>query len=58
VLEFTENEEIADTGHLQNIVESYRKMGFATVLNDFGAGYAGLGLLGKFQPDLTSSTWN
>ncbi|MDB5725835.1 MAG: hypothetical protein JWQ16_2589 [Novosphingobium sp.] len=52
IFEFTENEEIADTGHLQNIVESYRKMGFATALDDFGAGYAGLGLLGKFQPDL------
>jgi EAL domain-containing protein (putative c-di-GMP-specific phosphodiesterase class I) len=52
IFEFTENEEIADTDHVQNIVESYRKMGFATALDDFGAGYAGLGLLGKFQPDL------
>jgi EAL domain-containing protein (putative c-di-GMP-specific phosphodiesterase class I) len=52
IFEFTENEEIADTDHIKNIVESYRKMGFATAIDDFGAGYAGLGLLAKFQPDL------
>lgn len=51
IFEFTENEEMADT-HIGNIVESYRQMGFATALDDFGAGYAGLGLLAKFQPDL------
>lgn len=52
IFEFTENEEIADTDHIAMIVDSYRKMGFATALDDFGAGYAGLGLLAKFQPDL------
>jgi EAL domain-containing protein (putative c-di-GMP-specific phosphodiesterase class I) len=52
IFEFTENEEMIDTDHISNIVDSYRKMGFATALDDFGAGYAGLGLLAKFQPDL------
>src|SRR4051812_27209972 len=52
IFEFTENEEMADTDHIKDIVESYRKMGFATAIDDFGAGYAGLGLLAKFQPDL------
>jgi EAL domain-containing protein (putative c-di-GMP-specific phosphodiesterase class I) len=52
IFEFTENEEIADADHIEDIVESYRKMGFATAIDDFGAGYAGLGLLAKFQPDL------
>ncbi|MEJ5976687.1 EAL domain-containing protein [Novosphingobium sp. PS1R-30] len=52
IFEFTENEEMADTDHIGEIVASYRKMGFATALDDFGAGYAGLGLLAKFQPDL------
>ncbi|MBV9653871.1 MAG: EAL domain-containing protein [Acetobacteraceae bacterium] len=52
IFEFTESEEFADTGHISEIVASYRKMGFATALDDFGAGYAGLGLLAKFQPDL------
>lgn len=52
IFEFTENEEMNDTDHIKTIVESYRKMGFATAIDDFGAGYAGLGLLAKFQPDL------
>jgi EAL domain-containing protein (putative c-di-GMP-specific phosphodiesterase class I) len=52
IFEFTENEEMADTDHIGNIVDSYRKMGFTTAIDDFGAGYAGLGLLAKFQPDL------
>ena len=42
---------MADTNHIAHIVESYRKMGFGTAIDDFGAGYAGLGLLAKFQPD-------
>lgn len=52
IFEFTENEQISDPAHLLNIVESYRKMGFSTALDDFGAGHAGLGLLARFQPDL------
>ena len=49
IFEFTENEEMIDIDHVKNIVESYRKMGFATAIDDFGAGHAGLGLLAKFQ---------
>ncbi len=51
IFEFTENEEMADTDHVRTIVDSYRAMGFATALDDFGAGHAGLGLLAKFQTD-------
>lgn len=51
IFEFTENEEMADTAHVRNIVDSYRKMGFGTAIDDFGAGHAGLGLLAKFQTD-------
>jgi EAL domain-containing protein (putative c-di-GMP-specific phosphodiesterase class I) len=51
IFEFTENEEMADTDHVKNIVASYRKMGFATAIDDFGAGHAGLALLAKFQTD-------
>jgi EAL domain-containing protein (putative c-di-GMP-specific phosphodiesterase class I) len=51
IFEFTENEEMADTDHVRTIVESYRAMGFATAIDDFGAGHAGLGLLAKFQTD-------
>ena len=52
MFEFTENERIEDAAHLQNIVEVYRKFGFLTALDDFGSGYAGLGLLARLQPDL------
>lgn len=51
IFEFTENEEIDDTDHVKNIVETYRRMGFATAIDDFGAGHAGLGLLARFQTD-------
>ncbi|MBA4090969.1 MAG: diguanylate phosphodiesterase [Sphingobium sp.] len=51
IFEFTENEQITDTDHVQTIVDSYRKMGFGTAIDDFGAGHAGLGLLAKFQTD-------
>jgi len=52
MFEFTENEKIADSAHMQNIISSYQRMGFTTALDDFGAGYAGLGMLAQFQPDL------
>jgi len=52
MFEFTENERFTDTAHVENIIASYRQMGFTTALDDFGAGYAGLGLLSHFQPDL------
>lgn len=51
IFEFTENETI-DTVHLLNILRSYREMGFKTAIDDFGSGYAGLGLLARFQPDI------
>jgi len=52
MFEFTENERIEDPAHVQKIVEAYRKFGFWTALDDFGAGYSGLGLLARLQPDL------
>lgn len=52
MFEFTESEEMTDVAHLQRIIEEYRRVGFITALDDFGAGYAGLGLLADFQPDL------
>lgn len=52
MFEFTENEDIVDVKHVEHIISEYRKMGFTTALDDFGAGYAGLALLAKFQTDL------
>jgi EAL domain-containing protein (putative c-di-GMP-specific phosphodiesterase class I) len=51
IFEFTEDEKL-DTNHLLNILRTYRSMGFKTAIDDFGAGYAGLGLLTQFQPDI------
>lgn len=52
VFEFTENERMADTAHVATIIDTYRRMGFATALDDFGAGHAGLGLLSRLQTDV------
>jgi EAL domain-containing protein (putative c-di-GMP-specific phosphodiesterase class I) len=52
VFEFTEAERIADTDHLGRVIERYRACGFRTAVDDFGAGYSGLGLLAELQPDI------
>ncbi|QNE33408.1 EAL domain-containing protein [Sphingomonas sp. NBWT7] len=52
IFEFTENEEMADTAHVATIIDTYRRMGFATALDDFGAGHAGLSLLARLQTDI------
>ncbi|MXR67928.1 EAL domain-containing protein [Shewanella insulae] len=52
MFEFTESEKITDSGHVKRVVEYYRELGFITAIDDFGAGYAGLGLLANFQTDL------
>jgi len=52
IFEFTENEEMVDPTHVSKIVDSYKRMGFGTALDDFGAGHAGLNLLARFQPDI------
>ncbi|OQP86823.1 diguanylate phosphodiesterase [Rhizobium rhizosphaerae] len=51
IFEFTENEQL-DTGHVLAILNTYREIGFKTAIDDFGAGYAGLNLLSRFQPDI------
>ncbi len=52
MFEFTEQERFQDTAHVKRIVAAYRKQGFLTALDDFGAGFAGLSLLANFRPDL------
>jgi EAL domain-containing protein (putative c-di-GMP-specific phosphodiesterase class I) len=52
MFEFTEDERIRDAGHIERIISEYRRLGFITAIDDFGAGYAGLKLLAEFQPDL------
>ena len=52
IFEFTENEEMVDTAHVADIVRTYRRMGFSTAIDDFGAGHAGIALLSNFQTDI------
>lgn len=52
MFEFTENEKMRDIDHVRHIVDTYKKRGFTTAIDDFGAGYAGLGLLAELKPDV------
>ena len=52
MFEFTEVEKIDDSEFIKGIVKYYNKLGFKTAIDDFGSGYAGLGLLADFQTDI------
>ncbi len=52
VFEVVESEHIRDTQKLKDIIRTYRRHGFLTALDDFGAGSSGLNTLADFQPDL------
>lgn len=52
MFEFTEDEPMRDVEHVRRIVAEYRRLGFLTAIDDFGAGYAGLTLLADLSPDL------
>ncbi|SEJ00346.1 EAL domain-containing protein [Frateuria terrea] len=51
MFEFVEHEQARDRSHLASIVSEYRRHGFLTALDDFGAGYSGLALLADIRPD-------
>lgn len=52
IFEVTEGEQVQDRPHLVNIFNEYRRLGFRTAIDDFGAGYAGLNLLAEYQPHI------
>jgi EAL domain-containing protein (putative c-di-GMP-specific phosphodiesterase class I) len=52
IFEVTEVEKIVDRAHLAGIIDAYKRFGFLTAIDDFGAGYSGLNLLAEYQPDL------
>lgn len=52
LFEVTEGERVEDGPWFAQILREYKKFGFKTAIDDFGAGYAGLKLLADFQPDL------
>lgn len=51
MFEVTEVERVKDHAHLRGIFDEYKKQGFHTAIDDFGAGFAGLNMLASFQPD-------
>lgn len=52
IFEITEGEKVENVPHVFNIIDHYRKRGFMTAIDDFGAGYAGLNLLADMQTDI------
>ncbi len=51
IVEVTENEIISRTDEFAAEVQKLKAAGISLALDDFGAGFAGLSLLSKFQPD-------
>ncbi len=52
IFEMTENEQVRDVDLLKQIFEVYRANRFRCALDDFGAGFSGLGLLARFAFDV------
>lgn len=52
IFEVTEGERIDDGPWFAEILREYKRCGFKTAIDDFGAGYAGMKLLADFQPDI------
>jgi len=52
IFEATEGERLTDVEWLVEVFSGYQRLGFRTAIDDFGAGFSGLNLLARFQPDL------
>ncbi|MFC7207475.1 EAL domain-containing protein [Comamonas endophytica] len=52
IFEVTEGERVKDGPWFAEILREYKRCGFKTAIDDFGAGYAGMKLLADFQPDI------
>lgn len=52
IFETVEGEQVSDGKWLAEILREYKRIGFKTAIDDFGAGFAGLNLLADFQPDI------
>ncbi|APW44963.1 EAL domain-containing protein [Rhodoferax saidenbachensis] len=52
IFEVTEGERVDDGPWFAEILREYKRCGFKTAIDDFGAGYAGMKLLSDFQPDI------
>ena len=52
IFEVTEGERVEDGPWFAEVLQEYKRQGFLTAIDDFGAGFAGLRLLADFQPDV------
>jgi EAL domain-containing protein (putative c-di-GMP-specific phosphodiesterase class I) len=52
VFEVVENDFLIDSARLVTIMSEYKRFGFITALDDFGAGLRDLELLARFQPEV------
>ena len=52
IFETVEGERVNDGKWLAEVLREYKRIGFLTAIDDFGAGFAGLNLLADFQPDI------
>lgn len=51
IFEFTENERMGSPEHVSAIIDTYKQIGFAVAIDDFGAGHSGLDMFARFAPD-------
>ncbi|OUL98081.1 EAL domain-containing protein [Variovorax sp. JS1663] len=52
MFEITEGEQVKDPPELAATFQSFEHFGFTSAIDDFGAAYAGFGLLAAFQPNI------
>ena len=52
ILEITEGTPFRNPEECRTVLETYRRRGLRTAIDDFGAGFAGLSTLAAFQPDI------
>ncbi|SEC64984.1 EAL domain-containing protein [Terriglobus roseus] len=52
IIELVEDDEICDFDGLKRVLDDYRACGVKIAMDDFGAGYSGLKLMSKLQPDI------
>ena len=52
IFEVVENDHLADCSRLVEILSAYKRCGFSTAIDDFGAGFAELKMLARFQPHI------
>jgi EAL domain-containing protein (putative c-di-GMP-specific phosphodiesterase class I) len=58
IFEMVENDPLAEPSRLINILSEYKRFGFLTAIDDFGAGFRDISLLAEFHPDVLKLDMN